>query len=121
MGVLLALALIGSMFSYRSYTKRLGHDASEASAQEQFDPRAAQAADVITGPAALQAFTDEYLPQPNHKAFASSDSGAFGWRAGQGSPREAARQALSACEANRKPYTGPCALLNINGQWLMKR
>jgi uncharacterized membrane protein YhaH (DUF805 family) len=115
-GVLLLLMLLGSFSSYRSYVKR-AHDA-EAPATEQFDPRAAQAAEVITGPDALRAFTDEYLAQPNHKAFASSDSGAFGWRAGQGSPREAARQALSACEANRKPYTDPCALMNVNGQWL---
>ncbi|KQU78293.1 hypothetical protein ASE08_02990 [Rhizobacter sp. Root16D2] len=121
MGVLLVLMLGGSLVSYRSYTKRLGHEAAEAQGQEQFDPRAAQAAEVITGPAAQQAFTDEYLPQPNHKAFASSDSGAFGWRSGQGSPREAARQALSACEANRKPYTEPCQLINVNGQWLTKR
>jgi uncharacterized membrane protein YhaH (DUF805 family) len=121
MGILLVLMLVASMFSYRSYTKRLGREAAESSAQEQFDPRAAQAADVITGPAALKAFTDEYLPQSNHKAFASSDSGAFGWRAGQGSPREAARQAMSACEANRKPYTDPCELVNVNGQWLTGR
>jgi uncharacterized membrane protein YhaH (DUF805 family) len=118
-GVLLVLMLLASFSSYRSYVKR-ARDA-EAPATEQFDPRAAQAADVITGPDALRAFTDEYLAQPNHKAFASSDSGAFGWRSGQGSPREAARQAMSACEANRKPYTGPCALMNVNGQWLKQR
>lgn len=118
MGVLLVVMLGGSLVSYRSYTKRLGHAAGEAQGQEQFDPRAAQAAEVITGPAAQKAFTDEYLPQPNHKAFASSDSGAFGWRSGQGSPREAARQAMAACEANRKPYTDPCELVNVNGQWL---
>jgi uncharacterized membrane protein YhaH (DUF805 family) len=121
MGVLLVLMLGGSLLSYRSYTKRVGQEASEAQGQEQFDPRAAQAAEVIIGPAAQKAFTDDYLTQPNHKAFASSDSGAFGWRSGQGSPREAARQAMSACEANRKPYTEPCALMNVNGQWLMKR
>ena len=117
-GILLVLMVATSLFSYRSYTKRMAHEAAESSAQEQFDPRAAQAADVITGPDALKAFTDDYLAQPNHKAFASSDSGAFGWRSGQGSLREAARQAMSACEANRKPYTSPCALVNVNGQWL---
>lgn len=116
-GVLLVLMLLASFSSYRSYVKR-AREAAEAPAQEQFDPRAEQAADVITGPDALRAFTDEYLPQPNHKAFASSDSGAYGWRSGQGSLREAARQAMSACEANRKPYTGPCTLVNVNGQWL---
>ena len=115
-GVLLVLILLGSFSSYRSYVKRARE--AEAPATEQFDPRAAQAADVIVGPDALKAFTDEYLAQANHKAFASSDSGAFGWRSGQSSPREAARQAMSACEANRKPYTGPCTLVNVNGQWL---
>lgn len=118
-GALVGLMLVTSVFSYRSYVKRAAR--AEAPSTEQFDPNSAQAADMIAGPAALKAFNEEYLQQPSHKAFASSDSGAFGWRSGQGSPREAARQALAACDANRQPYTDACKLVNINGQWLMQK
>lgn len=119
MAVLMALVLVGSMFSYRSYTKRVR--AAQTPAVEQFDPAAEQATDRIAGPAALKAFTEEYLGQANHKAFAASDSGAFGWRSGQSSLREAATQAMAACEADRKAYTGPCKLVNVNGQWVKLR
>lgn len=120
-GVLLVMAILFSMGSYRSYVKK-ARAAEAAQGIEQFDPAAEQAADVIAGPQALKAFTEEYLPAPNrHKAFAASDSGAFGWRAGQPTPREAATQALAACEAARQAYTQPCKLMNINGQWLKQR
>lgn len=117
--VLMVLVLLGSAVSYRSYVKRVR--AAQAPATEQFDPATEQAADRIAGPAALKAFTDDYLGKANHKAFAASDSGAFGWRAGQSSPREAATQAMAACEANRQAYTGPCKLVNVNGQWVKLR
>jgi len=120
-GVLLVVMMLFGMGSYRSYVKK-ARAAEAAQGIEQFDPAAEQAADVIAGPQALKAFTEEYLPAPNrHKAFAASDSGAFGWRAGQPSPREAATQALAACEAARQAYTQPCKLMNINGQWLKQR
>lgn len=120
-GVLLVLAIVFSMGSYRSYVKK-ARAAEAAQSVEQFDPAAEQASDVIPGPQALKAFTEEYLPAPNrHKAFAASDSGAYGWRAGQPTPREAATQAMVACEAARQAYTQPCKLMNINGQWLKQR
>ena len=63
----------------------------------------------------------EYADEPNAKAFATSSNGAFGWRAGQGSARDAAAKALAACDANRKAYTTACQVVNVNGTWVQKR
>ncbi len=66
-------------------------------------------------------FRDEYWNQLNHKAFAASDDGAWGYGAGQTTPRQAAVMAMSRCEEKRKPYTRACHLLNVNGQWVVQR
>jgi uncharacterized membrane protein YhaH (DUF805 family) len=79
----------------------------------QADPRAA----TLPGAQAQAGFNESYLPARNHKAFAVSQAGAWGWVDGRASPNEAMRGALQECEARRPPYTGPCALVNVNGQW----
>jgi len=73
-------------------------------------------AEYLESPAAQEAFAT-YAREPSHKAFAASDDGAFGWRSGQASPRQAATAAMAVCEEHRKPYTKPCELVNVNGIW----
>ncbi|HEX3140610.1 MAG TPA: DUF805 domain-containing protein, partial [Rhizobacter sp.] len=70
---------------------------------------------------AIAGFRDEYWNLANHKAFAASDDGAWGYGAGQTSPRQAVVMALSRCEEARKPYTRSCRLLNVNGSWVAQR
>ncbi len=70
---------------------------------------------------AINGFLDEYWHRTNHKAFAASDDGAWGYGAGQTTPRQAAVMAMSRCEENRKPYTRRCHLLNVNGGWVVER
>jgi uncharacterized membrane protein YhaH (DUF805 family) len=70
---------------------------------------------------AIAGFRDEYWNLANHKAFAASDDGAWGYGAGQTTPRQAIVMAMSRCEENRKPYTRGCHLLNVNGSWVQQR
>ena len=69
---------------------------------------------------AITGFRDEYWNLSNHKAFAASDDGAWGYGAGQTTPRQAVTMAMSRCEEKRKPYTRGCHLLNVNGQWVVQ-
>lgn len=108
-----------AMSSYDEYTER----AESLAAQESpdVDPQAMQrASQYLSSPAALDAFAT-YSREPNNKAFAAGGGGAFGWRAGQPSMREATAQAMAACDANRQPYTSECRLVNVNGQWPKER
>jgi uncharacterized membrane protein YhaH (DUF805 family) len=124
---LIALLVIGrmAMSSYDKYSERSAGQATEANADSDTgadadadaDPATLQhAAQYLSSPAALDAFS-EYARAPTHKAFAASDSGAWGWRSGKASAREAASSALATCEEHRKPYTSECRLVNVNGQW----
>jgi phosphatidylglycerophosphate synthase len=64
---------------------------------------------------AAEEFHQNYWPASTHKAFAVSSAGAWGWKAGAASVEQAARDALSACESRREPYTPSCVLVNLNG------
>ncbi len=111
----LAIARV-AMSSYDQYSERA---ARRAVAQQPAgaDPAALQrAAQYLSSPAALDAYA-AYAREPNQKAFATGGGGAFGWHAGQASQREAISKALSACDANRQPYTSECQLVNVNGAW----
>lgn len=124
----IALLAIGrvAMSSYDKYSERSARRAGQATetasaADTAADPAAMQqAAQYLSSPAALDAFS-EYARAPTYKAFAASNSGAWGWRSGKTSAREAASSALAACEDNRKPYTSECRLVNVNGQWPKER
>jgi uncharacterized membrane protein YhaH (DUF805 family)/predicted RNA-binding Zn-ribbon protein involved in translation (DUF1610 family) len=85
----------------------------EAAVQFQYDPRAA----TLPGSQAQAGFNESYLPARHNKAFAVSQAGAWGWVDGRNSPNDAVRGALQECEARRPAYTGPCVLVNVNGQW----
>jgi uncharacterized membrane protein YhaH (DUF805 family) len=96
-------------------------DAAPGPAAAPSPQQAQRAAQRISSDAGREAFLREYLPSPNHKAFAAADSGAWGWSSGKSTPREAASSALAACEQHRQPYTGPCMLVNYNGGWVEGR
>ncbi len=85
----------------------------DAAVQFQYDPRAA----TLPGSQAQAGFNESYLPARNNKAFAVSQAGAWGWVDGRNSANDAMRGALQECEARRPAYTGPCVLVNVNGQW----
>lgn len=68
--------------------------------------------------AARAAFQNEFAPAPAHKAFAVSPSGAWAWRASQGDNGIAMQQAIAECNVKRTPYTPPCEVINLDGQWI---
>jgi uncharacterized membrane protein YhaH (DUF805 family) len=76
-----------------------------------------QLAEALGSAEAARAFSSEYALAPQHRAFAVSSSGAWGWKSGAASMEDAMRGALANCDANRKPYTAACELINVNGQW----
>jgi uncharacterized membrane protein YhaH (DUF805 family) len=107
-----------------SHLMRIVERAAEENAQAdepdivfQSDPRAA----TLPNLQAQAGFNESYLPAKGHKAFAVSPSGGWGWASGRGSPNEAMRGALQECESRRQAYTGPCVLVNVNGQWAQDR
>jgi len=105
-----------ALSSYNTYSER----AAQRAVVEQpagVDPGTMQrATQYMSSKAALDAFAD-YTREPNQKAFAVGGGGAFGWRAGQGSMRDATSKALQACDAARPSYTSECRLVNVNGNW----
>ncbi len=75
---------------------------------------------LLRSPAAVEGFKNEYWNQPDHKAFAASEDGAWGFGAGHASQREAVTKAMAQCEQNRKPYTQECDLVNVDGAWAQR-
>jgi uncharacterized membrane protein YhaH (DUF805 family) len=120
--LLVAVVVLGLSFGWTARTalKLFQQDAAEAASDEARFAEDELAA-VLPHPAAAQAFRNDYQLSPRHKAFASSSSGAWGYKTGAGSMQEAMRGALSDCDARRKPYTPECELINVNGQWAEQR
>lgn len=69
-----------------------------------------------SGTAGLQEALRDYASAPGHKAFAASSRQNFAWAGNAGSMDEAVRQAMSQCEARRKPYTPDCRVVSVDGQ-----
>jgi uncharacterized membrane protein YhaH (DUF805 family) len=111
----LLLLFVLTFSQVMKFIERQGEDNAEDDSAITFqaDPRAA----TLPGAQAQAGFNESYLPARNHKAFAVSQAGAWGWVDGRASPNDAMRSALQECEARRPPYTGPCVLVNVNGQW----
>ncbi|MBT9525300.1 MAG: DUF805 domain-containing protein [Rhizobacter sp.] len=105
-----------AMSSYDQYSQRAARRATEQQPGGADPATLQRAAQYLSSPAALDAYA-AYAREPNQKAFAVGGGGAFGWQAGQASQREAMSRALSACDANRQPYTSECRLVNVNGAW----
>lgn len=73
--------------------------------------------EVLRTKEALNVYRESYLPAPNHKAFAQSPTGYFGWYTGRASVEYAKEDALKAC--NRHVKNGEaCAIVNVDGVWV---
>jgi uncharacterized membrane protein YhaH (DUF805 family) len=68
------------------------------------------------GSAGLQDAFRDYMGAPGHKAFAASSRQTYAWVGSAGSVDEAARSALSQCDARRQAYTPRCRVVHVNGQ-----
>jgi uncharacterized membrane protein YhaH (DUF805 family) len=111
------LLLVALTFSHViKFIERQGDDnadSDDSAITFQSDPRAAS----LPSFDAQVTFNESYLSAKGHKAFATSPSGGWGWAATRRSQNEAARDALLDCETRRPPYTAPCMLVNMDGQW----
>ena len=67
---------------------------------------------------ARAAFANEFAPAAPHKAFAVSPSGAWAWKSGYGANEAATQRAIAECNLKRTPYTPPCEVINLDGQWI---
>ncbi|MFZ2651969.1 MAG: DUF805 domain-containing protein [Burkholderiaceae bacterium] len=83
-------------------------------------PSQAQIEARLPSPEAMTAFRDEFVSAPVHKAFAASPTGSWGWKSGAASAESAAAGALESCDTQRKAYTRPCELVNVNGGWVSR-
>ncbi len=68
------------------------------------------------GTGGLQDAFRDYLQAPGNKAFAASSRQNFAWVGNADSIEDAARNAMSQCEAQRQPYTPNCRIVNVNNQ-----
>jgi uncharacterized membrane protein YhaH (DUF805 family) len=128
-GVLALVFVLSIAASWRPAMRAFTQLLSETEETETFDgvgafgpaPSDRELSEHIETAGATNGFRDEYWNLTNHKAFAASDDGAWGYGAGQTTPRQAVTMAMSRCEEKRKPYTRGCRLLNVNGQWVVQR
>ena len=67
---------------------------------------------------ARTAFVNEFTPAAPHKAFAVSPSGAWAWKSGYGANESVMQRAIAECNLKRTPYTPPCEVINLDGQWI---
>lgn len=71
----------------------------------------------VLPPAARSAYERDYRDGPDHKAFAVSSSGAWGWWTGAVSAERAVERALAECDRRREAYAAECQVVNVDGQW----
>lgn len=71
----------------------------------------------VIPPAARSAYERDYRDGPDHKAFAVSSSGAWGWWTGAGSAESAVERALAECDRRREAYAAECQVVNVDGEW----
>lgn len=126
-GVLLLLLLAGGIWLGLSAVVGEDGPTKPLSLAEEAPPPAASAAAQAPAMASLAslpsdeartAFVNEFTPAPPHKAFAVSPSGAWAWKGGHGSNDAAIQRAIAECNVKRTPYTPPCEVINLDGQWL---
>lgn len=115
--LLVAMIALGGSIAWgvRTTMHSFERQAAEASATQ--DEFAEDELAAVLQPEAAQAFRNDYLLSPRHKAFAASPGGAWGFKSGASSMQDAVRSAMSECDARRQAYTPKCELINVNGQW----
>ncbi len=112
---LTASVMVGSLLLARTYYNEYLPKAQRRAAERAQAAEAPPPERAPGGPGG-QAFRDAYWPAANHKAFAVSSAGAYGWAVGRSSAREAISAALSDCDQRREAYTGQCRIVHVNGQ-----
>jgi len=90
---------------------------SPAAADAHMAPTDDELAFFVKSAAARGEFRGGYWSARTHKAFAASDSGAWGWSADAGTAEAAKAQALEQCEKRRDAYSTECRALNVDGDW----
>ncbi|HJW12484.1 MAG TPA: DUF805 domain-containing protein [Albitalea sp.] len=119
--VIVVVLLVGWRAAWSTAKKRFAAmetaEQADAQAPAAGAPPEQLVAEYLHSAGAVNAFRNDYWGEADHKAFAASEDGAWGWRSGQTSPQRAAMRALAACEEQRKPYTRECELVNVNGAW----
>lgn len=66
------------------------------------------------------AFNDKYLTRSQHKAFAQSESGAWGFMTARNSTEEAQKAALDLCTKHNTNFNDdfPCEVIHIDNSWI---
>lgn len=90
---------------------------SNPAVQNEHAAAEAMAATMLPSGDAKAAFESHYQPAQNHKVFATSSHGGWGFAVGKPSLEDAFMAAIADCEARRPPYTPQCSPVNVNGQW----
>ncbi len=65
---------------------------------------------------ARRAYATEYLASRDHKAFAASPDGSWGWVSEAATSDAAMTEALGTCEKHRPATQRPCELIDVNGR-----
>jgi hypothetical protein len=80
-------------------------------------PSVEEAAQYLVGNEAIEAFRSDYWRSANHKAFAASEDGAWGWSGGQTRAQRVRDLAWQSCQGHVQASGGPCRIVNIDGAW----
>ena len=80
-------------------------------------PPAEEVGQFIVGNAAIEEFRSRYWKAKEHKAFASSESGAWGWSSDSRPAQRAKDRAWVACQAHVPSGGPPCEIVNFDGVW----
>lgn len=68
--------------------------------------------------AAMNEYRQRYLRAANHKAFAISSAGGYGWQSGAASENDAREGALESCMRSGQAGDDGCRVVDADGQWL---
>lgn len=80
-------------------------------------PSADEISHFVVGSEAVEEFRVGYWQAAEHKAFASSEDGAWGWSAGMSRAQRVRDLAWSTCQGHVAPNGRPCRIVNIDGAW----
>lgn len=80
-------------------------------------PTVEEAAQYLIGNDAIEAFRTAYWRSPDHKAFAGSEGGAWGWSGGMTRDQRVRDLAWQYCQGHVQENDPPCRVVNIDGAW----
>lgn len=80
-------------------------------------PSVDEVAQHLVGTPAVEAFRLNYWQAAEHKAFASSEDGVWGWSAGSSRIQQVRDLAWSNCQHHVRRHLRPCRIVNLDGAW----